>query len=134
MRFWKLFADGSSKGNPGRAGIGVVLLNPEGRTVVCASEPIGVATNNIAEYKALIRGMEIALKSGAEYLQVCADSELLVKQLTGEYKVRAPNLLPLHNEVRRLQSQFRAVEYRHVPRGANEDADKLASQAAEEGN
>lgn len=134
MRFWKLFADGASKGNPGRAGIGAVLIDPDGRTVAYVSEPIGIATNNTAEYKALIRGMELALKVGAEYLQVYLDSELLVKQLTGQYKVRAPHLLPLYREVCRLQSQFRAVVYQHAPRYANVDADKLASRAAERGN
>ncbi len=124
-----LFTDGASRGNPGAAAIGVVLRTPDGRTVEEIGEAIGVATNNAAEYAALIRGLRRARELGARRVVVHADSELLVRQLEGTYAVRHEGLRPLFEEARRLLACFEAAEVRHVPREENRDADRLAHAA-----
>jgi len=130
MCFHLLFADGASRGNPGPAGIGVLLCDPDGNTVAEVAEHIGIVTSNVAEYKALIRGLEEALFRGITRLNVCLDSQLLVRQLNGQYRVRAPHLAKLHRRVMHLIRQFEQVEVHHLPRGANLRADRLASKAA----
>lgn len=125
-----LYADGAARGNPGPAGLGVVLLDARGRVLRRASESLGRMTNNQAEYRALIRGLELATELGAHSLEVRLDSELLVRQLEGRYRVRNAALRPLHERARALLAGFPRVRLRHVPRGGNEEADRLASQAA----
>jgi ribonuclease HI len=124
-----LYSDGASAGNPGASGIGAVI-EMAGRTYEL-SEPIGTTTNNIAEYTALLRGLQKARALGAEEITVFADSELLVKQLEGAYKVKNPNLLELHKKVVRLKGAFRKFSLRHITREENKRADALAKKASQ---
>ncbi len=127
-----LRVDGGSRGNPGPGAIGVVLEDAEGRVVEEFGRAIGVCTNNVAEYRALLAGLELAAKAGADELEVLADSELLVKQVRGEYRVKNEGLKPLHEEaVSRLRG-FRRVAVRHVPREQNAEADRLVNRALDE--
>ena len=124
-----LFADGGSRGNPGPAGAGAVLLDPQGNTVEELSRFLGQTTNNVAEYEGLIMGLEAARKHGAASLAVRLDSELLVKQLNGQYRVKAPNLKPLFEKARKIISAFDKVDVGHVRREFNKEADRLANLA-----
>lgn len=124
-----LFTDGASRGNPGDAAIGVVILTPDGRPVAAISEAIGRATNNVAEYTALARGLERARDLGARRVRVHTDSELVVRQIQGVYAVKNAGLVPLHRTVRRLLAGFQEAEVRHVPRERNREADRLANAA-----
>jgi ribonuclease HI len=126
----KLYIDGASRGNPGEAGIGVVLCNEVGEPVKEISESVGVATNNVAEYRALIRGLEEARALGADTVQVYTDSELLAKQLNGHYGVHSPHLQPLYCRVRSLLRLFKNVTIQHIPRVQNQHADALAKAAS----
>ena len=126
---WVVYSDGASRGNPGPASIGGVVIDPEGRVVHEVSETLGVTTNNVAEYKALVAVLEAALALGAKRVQVRMDSELIVRQAIGRYRVKNPVLIPLHNRVLALRSQFDEVVFRHVPRAQNKLADALANQA-----
>ena len=124
--------DGASRGNPGAAAIGVVVLRHKA-PVREIGESIGIATNNIAEYRAFLRGLEEAGKLGARTVRVRSDSELLVRQLTGQYKVRNPALAALHRQARSRMRRFDLVEITHVPREENAAADALANRALDEG-
>jgi len=126
---YALYADGAARGNPGPAAIGAVLYDSTGRAIVEISEAIGEATNNVAEYRALIAGLEAALAHHPDELLVRLDSQLLVRQLTGEYRVKAANLEPLYEQARRLLASFPTVSIEHVPRSQNREADRLANQA-----
>lgn len=128
-----LHADGGSRGNPGPAGAGAALLDPEGRELALLKRYLGVATNNVAEYQGLILGLEAALDRGVTRLEVRLDSELLVRQINGQYKVKAPHLLPLYKQARALLSRFESALLVHVPRAQNAIADQLANQAMDEG-
>lgn len=130
MKYLTIAVDGASKGNPGAAGIGVVVYNEAGEVVKEIGEYIGMTTNNVAEYTGLIRGLEEALKLGAESIRIQTDSELLVKQIAGIYKVKAPHLAEMYHEARLLLSKFQDAQIGHVPRGQNAHADRLASDAA----
>lgn len=128
---WILYSDGASRGNPGRAAIGAALYRLEGGRLALAgqvSEAIGHATNNVAEYKALIEGLKLAQQHQPDRLTVRADSQLLIRQLEGRYRVKNAALQPLYLEVRRLLS---TVPHRleHVPREENVVADALANAA-----
>lgn len=125
-----LHSDGAARGNPGPAAIGAVLFAP-GRLepVAVVSEAIGRATNNEAEYRALLAGLRAALDAGVDRLVVRLDSELLVQQATGGYRVKAANLKPLFQELRVLLGRFAAVTFEHVPRERNVIADDLANAA-----
>lgn len=125
-----LHCDGAARGNPGPAAIGAVLFAP-GRLEPAAiiSERIGSATNNVAEYRALIAGLQAALAAGVERLVVRLDSELLVRQLTGSYRVKAPGLKPLHREATALAARFGSIAFEQVPRERNDLADDLANAA-----
>ncbi len=125
-----LYTDGASIGNPGPAGIGVVLKREDGSVIVEIGEPIGTATNNEAEYRALIRGLEETIKAGVQSLTWVSDSELLVRQMKGEYQVRQPNLIPLWQRARELAKQIPHLEARYSPREGNALADRLARQSA----
>lgn len=121
--------DGASRGNPGPAAIGVVILDANGAPVRRLSETIGHTTNNVAEYQAVIRAVEEALRLGARRLTLLLDSELLACQLRGAYKVRAPHLRPHHEKALGLLAQLDSWEVRHVPREQNAAADRLANEA-----
>jgi len=121
--------DGGSRGNPGPAAWGVVVLDPEGRAVEGFAGAIGRATNNVAEYTALLEALAIALAREADDVELLADSELVVKQVRGEYKVRHPDLIPLHAEAVRRIARLRRFKIGHVPREKNKDADKLVNRA-----
>ncbi len=124
-----LYADGASRGNPGPASIGAVLYDPDGAVVAEVSEAIGVTTNNVAEYEALIAGLQAALDLGVERIRVRLDSLLLVRQIRGEYRVKAPGLQPLYRRVRALEGRFAAFAIEHVRRESNTVADGLANAA-----
>lgn len=127
-----LYTDGAARGNPGPAGVGAVLYEEENgsrRRIAEVSRPIGVATNNVAEYQALLDGLALAAASSADHLVVRADSQLLVRQLTGDYRVKAPGLKDLHAKARESLRGFRSVRIEHVPRELNAEADALANAA-----
>ena len=123
-----LHADGGARGNPGPAGIGVVLRDERGDVVGEIARGIGIATNNVAEYTALIEGLKLAREQGATHVDVHMDSELVVAQVKGKWKIKSDSLRPLAVEARRLLERFESFEVTHVPRGHNADADKLANQ------
>jgi len=127
-----VFCDGGARGNPGPAAIGAVVVDPSAdppRRLATVSETIGVATNNVAEYRALIAGLEAAARFSPRLVRVRADSKLVIEQLAGRWKVRHAGLRPLFEEARRLLARFDEVELRHVPREANVDADALVNAA-----
>ena len=121
--------DGAARGNPGPASIGAVLEAPDGTVLAELSEAIGHTTNNVAEYRAVIRAAETALSLGATELRFLLDSDLLVNQLKGTYRVKASHLRPLHERAMALLRQFGRWSVRHVPRSENAAADALANQA-----
>lgn len=123
-----LYCDGASSGNPGASGIGAVLLL-EGKTYEI-SEHIGTATNNIAEYTALLRGLSRAKALKIERLKIFLDSELIVKQIEGSYKVKSENLKALYQEALSHLKSFKAYSVSHIPREQNKRADSLAKKAA----
>jgi ribonuclease HI len=128
-----LYCDGASRGNPGRASFGFVLLDGKGRVVVERGEAIGVTTNNVAEYSGLVAGLEAALAAGVTALEVRLDSLLLVRQVLGEYRVKAPGLKPLHRRAVGLLARIGSARVRHVPREQNSRADALANAALDGG-
>jgi ribonuclease HI len=121
--------DGGSRGNPGPAAIGVVLATPDGAVVDELSERIGAATNNVAEYRALLRGIERAAQLGASDLELINDSELVARQLTGAYKVKHPAMKPLHAQALAALAGFESWKIRNVPRAENARADELVNAA-----
>lgn len=121
--------DGGSRGNPGPAAWGVVVLAPDGRALEGFAGAIGRATNNVAEYTGLIQALAIAHERGATDVALQADSELVVKQIRGEYKVRHPDLIPLHAEAMRAIRELPRFEIAHVRRERNKHADKLVNRA-----
>jgi ribonuclease HI len=121
--------DGGSRGNPGPAGIGVVVSASDGTPLVTLGRFIGKATNNVAEYKGLITAMEEALKLGAKQIVIRGDSELVIKQMRGEYKVKNPDMKVLYAQAQDLLAQFDAAKIEHNLRGKNALADKLANLA-----
>jgi ribonuclease HI len=121
--------DGGSRGNPGRAAWGVAILDDDGRYVEGHAGTIGRATNNVAEYRALLEALARAAAAGAADVEIRADSELIVRQIEGRYKVRHPGLLPLHAEAKRRISRFRSFRIVHIPRHENADADRLVNLA-----
>jgi len=124
-----IFSDGASQGNPGRAAIGAVLRDEKGKVVATISEFIGQATNNQAEYRAIIAALEAAVSLGAEAVEVKADSELVVEQLNGRYKVKKASLRPLYQEIVRLTGALQSFSISHIPREQNREADRLANKA-----
>jgi len=124
-----IFSDGASSGNPGPAGIGVVVVIGGDKVVI--SEPIGDATNNVAEYRAVLRGLETAVEHNAERVKVCLDSELIVRQLNGLYRVKNRGLIPLYRRVRDILGKFESYSVIHIPRSENSEADSLAKKAVQ---
>lgn len=125
---YRLFTDGASRGNPGQAGAGAVLLSPQGEELVARSAYLGTCTNNVAEYRALILGLDASLQLGCEELSIALDSELIVRQIQGRYKVKNEALLPLFQQVQERLSRLRKWSIMHVPRSQNSRADQLANQ------
>ena len=122
--FALLYTDGASSGNPGPAGIGAVLIFNNNK--VTLSEYIGHTTNNVAEYTALLKALKLARDRGVKRLKIMLDSELVVKQLLGLYKVKNEKLKVLYNEVKELLEGFHEYEVRHIPRQQNREADALS--------
>jgi len=119
-------ADGASRGNPGPAAIGVTIKDEQGRLIASISRRIGTATNNQAEYRALIAALEKATRLGTREANIYLDSELVVKQINGKYRVRNPALKPLYHQVKQLQSQLEGFTITHIPRQQNIKAHNLA--------
>ncbi len=126
---YHLYTDGGARGNPGPAGIGARLLTAAGDVVDELADYIGEATNNVAEYQALLSGLELALDRGVQRLNVFLNSELVVRQVNGQYKVKDATLKAMHGQVVRLLHQFHETEVRHVRREQNAAADALVNQA-----
>jgi ribonuclease H / adenosylcobalamin/alpha-ribazole phosphatase len=124
-----LYTDGGARGNPGPAAFAYVLEADDGTVLAAHGETIGVATNNVAEYRGLVAGLEKALELAVSEVEVVSDSELVVKQMLGEYKVKNEALRELSLEAARLARKLDSVEYRHVRRAHNELADRLVNDA-----
>ena len=125
--------DGGSRGNPGPSGYGAVVEDPSGKTVARLSEFLGRQTNNFAEYKGLVAVLDWAQQHGVRRMRVVSDSELMVKQMKGQYKVASPGLRPLWEEAKRLAGKLERFEMRHTLRGGNKEADQLANDAMDKG-
>jgi ribonuclease HI len=127
-----LYTDGASRGNPGEAGAGVVLLDGDRRQLASRAIYLGQCTNNVAEYRALLAGLELALQQGCGRLSIFLDSELIVRQISGQYKVKNAHLQPLYLQARGLLQRLQSWRIKHVPRAENAQADKLANQGIDE--
>lgn len=133
-RAWLVaYTDGGSRGNPGPSGYGVLLQDGGARVVAELSEFIGIGTNNVAEYSGMLAALEYALEHGYVRLRVISDSELMVKQISGKYRVQSPDLRPLFEEARRRIAKLEAFQIEHVLRGKNRRADELANAAMDHG-
>ncbi len=128
----RLHVDGASRGNPGEAGFGIHVTDAAGGELASLFGYLGTATNNVAEYQALLHGLRYALTKGARAVEVFSDSELLVRQLEGRYRVKHPGLVPLHREAVSLLARFDKKRVAHVPREQNREADALANRAVDE--
>jgi ribonuclease HI len=124
-----IYTDGASSGNPGPSAIGAVIRDGQGRVISRISRAIGRATNNQAEYRAIIAALEEAIKLGAGAVDIKSDSELVVKQLKGRYRVKKATLRPLYQEVVKLVGSLEAFTITHIPREQNREADRLANKA-----
>ncbi|NCO00015.1 ribonuclease HI family protein [Candidatus Falkowbacteria bacterium] len=133
MKKFIIYTDGGARGNPGPAGIGVVIYDENRKMVAEVSEFLGVATNNQAEYKAVIAAFKKAIELGGEELEFYLDSELVVKQLKREYKVKNKELAPLFLNIHNLSIGFKKITYQHIPREQNAVADCLANEAMDRG-
>ncbi|HDJ28369.1 MAG TPA: ribonuclease HI family protein [Proteobacteria bacterium] len=127
-----LYTDGASRGNPGLAGAGFLVLDEKETLLDEGKTFLGERTNNEAEYDALIAGLKLARRLGCMEVEVRADSQLMIRQLTGQYRVKNKRLIPLVLEVKKLASAFARVDYHHIPRAENSRADELANQAIDE--
>ena len=128
MRNFTVYCDGASRGNPGEAGIGYIIIDGNGKVLKEESDYLGQATNNVAEYTALVRSLHDSIKLGAKSVQVYSDSELMVKQIKGEYRVKNPGLAPLFQQVSGLIARFDNFKIDHVHREKNKKADSLANK------
>lgn len=128
------YCDGGSRGNPGPSGYGVSVEDAVGHPIAEISEFLGVRTNNFAEYSGLLAALEYAVTHGHKHLRVVADSELMVKQMKGQYRVNSPDLRPLWEEAKRRAARLDKFEIQHVLRGKNKRADALANQAMDRGS
>jgi ribonuclease HI len=126
--------DGGARGNPGPAGYGVIIHNGNGEKVAALSQYLGHQTNNFAEYQALIAALEYAVEHGATRLKIISDSELMVRQIRGIYKVKEPTLRDLHARASQLSRKLERFEIEHVLRGKNREADELANAAMDKGS
>src|SRR5262245_29782674 len=128
----RVYSDGAARGNPGLAGAGAVLVEPNGRVVERLGKFLGVQTNNYAEYMGLLLGLKRAKELGVQEVEVFADSELMIRQLGGRYQVKSPSLRPLYEEVLELLNQFGRFKLVHVPREMNSAADEMSNKAIDE--
>jgi ribonuclease HI len=128
----RVYSDGAARGNPGLAGAGAVLVEPNGRVVERLGKFLGVQTNNYAEYMGLLLGLKRAKDLGVQEVEVFADSELMIRQLNGTYQVKSPSLRPLYEEVLELLNQFGRFKLVHVPREMNAMADEMSNRAIDE--
>jgi ribonuclease HI len=126
------YIDGGSRGNPGPAGYGVRVEDTSGRVVAELREPLGTATNNVAEYRGLIAALSFAVERGALRLKIRSDSQLLVKQMRGEYRVKHHGLQLLHRRARSLMAHLESATFEHIPRTGNAEADRLANLAMDD--
>ncbi len=124
-----IFTDGTAEPNPGPAAIGATIKDEQGKLITAISQGIGQATNNQAEYRAVIAALENAIRLGANQVDIYSDSELVVRQINGRYRVKNVALKPLYQQVKQLQSQFKGFTITHIPRQQNIEADSLASKA-----
>jgi probable phosphoglycerate mutase len=127
------FCDGGARGNPGPSGYGVFIQGEDGEKVAELSEYLGIRTNNFAEYSGLLGSLDFALKNHYPSLKVISDSELMVKQIKGQYKVKSPDLRPLYDEAKRRIAKLESFQIQHVLRNKNKDADRLANEAMDRG-
>jgi probable phosphoglycerate mutase len=127
------YCDGGSRGNPGPAGYGVFIQGERGETLGELNDFLGIKTNNVAEYSGLLAALSFALDNGHTHLRVVSDSELMVKQMQGKYRVNSPDLKPLYEEAKRRAAQLKKFEMQHVLRGKNKEADRLANEAMDRG-
>lgn len=126
---YSLNTDGGSRGNPGKAAIGVIIKNEEKKTIHSHKEFIGMTTNNVAEYSALVKGLETCLEMNIKNLDVFMDSELIIKQIKGEYRVKDSNMHRYFEKVQMLIENFASITFNHVKREFNKEADKLVNEA-----
>jgi ribonuclease HI len=124
--------DGAARGNPGPAGIGVVIVRDDGEVLATIAEGIGEATNNVAEYTAAIEGLRRAADLGASDVLLRSDSRLLIEQLAGRFKVRNERLRALHTSAMKVAGRFSTIRFEHVPRERNRDADRLANEGVDD--
>lgn len=127
------FCDGGARGNPGPSGYGVYIQGENGEKLAELSQFLGIRTNNFAEYSGLLAALEFALRYDHPHLRVVSDSELMVKQIKGQYKVKSPDLRPLYEEAKRRIAGLESFHIQHVLRNKNKEADRLANQAMDEG-
>ena len=132
MPAFRLYTDGAARGNPGPAGAGALLCDSGGRAIAELCEYLGEATNNVAEYRALLLGLKKAAELGGGEIEVLADSELMVRQLSGRYRVKNEGLKPLFQQAVRLLKEFEKYSIRHIDREQNYEADRLANRAIDE--
>lgn len=132
MPAFRLYTDGAARGNPGPAGAGALLCDSGGRVIAELCEYLGEATNNVAEYRALLLGLKKAAELGGGEIEVLADSELMVRQLSGRYRVKNEGLKPLFQQAVRLLKEFEKYSIRHIDREQNYEADRLANRAIDE--
>jgi ribonuclease HI len=125
--------DGGSRGNPGPAGFGAIVEDAGGTALVRLSEFLGIQTNNFAEYSGMLAVLRWALDNGRKHVRVISDSELMVKQMQGKYKVSSPAIRPLWEEAKKMTRQLEGFEIRHTLRGGNKEADRLANEAMDRG-
>jgi ribonuclease HI/probable phosphoglycerate mutase len=127
-----LYCDGASRGNPGPSSYGWTLVDDSGKCVREAGKRLPEGTNNVAEYEAMVAGLTAACELGIKQVVVRADSELVIRQVTGRYKVKSPGLLPLYQKVLELSGRFDRISFEHVPREQNKRADALANMALDQ--
>jgi len=124
-----IFADGAARGNPGPASIGIIIKNEQGKLIASVSQRIGTTTNNQAEYMAIITALEKAISLGARQVDLYSDSELVVRQINGRYRVKKAALKPLYQRAKQLQNSLEGFTITHIPREQNAEADNLANRA-----
>jgi len=125
---YQIYTDGACRGNPGPSGIGAVILNDKGKVVHEISKYIGEVTNNVAEYEALLEALDYCVKKKLQPLEILADSQLMIRQLSGQYKVKHPNMIPLHQKAKEYLSYLKVTGFTHVLREFNKRADELANE------
>ena len=124
-----IYSDGAARGNPGQAAIGAVIKDKQGKLITSISQRIGTTTNNQAEYSAIIADLEKAISLGAKHVELNSDSELVVRQINGRYRVKKAALISLHQQVRQLLGNLEGFKITHIPREQNTEADTLANRA-----